>query len=179
MNYAMLLILNIFFGFVQVVCCLFGIWCLLCYLLCCFGMLDWNCPLLLFALYYCYSLCCCRTGMPPFFKIINHDKKFQIFVGFLFVLIASFHETIGGCIRIGSQYTSKIQISNVKQWGNTWWGRGRINDSYGDQQWLLGEWTNTFTWGCSMFYRTHNLTFSLVLITSTRGSLIFYFSRCL
>ena len=69
-----------------------------------------------------------------------------------FNLVASFHETTGGCIRIGSQCTSEIQISKVKQWGNTWWGRW-INDSCGDQ-WLLSECTNTFTWWCSMSYST-------------------------
>ena len=48
--------------FLQVGCGVSGIRCLLCHILCCFGMFDWDCSLLLLAMHNCNSLCCCRTG---------------------------------------------------------------------------------------------------------------------
>lgn len=135
--------------FVQVGCGISGIWCILCHLLCCFGMFDWDCSLLLFALHYCNSLCCCWPGMiKEWFTMID-----SIRLDYLTMYnVYCFCDQIGRCIWGRSQYASKIQV-----WSEQWrkvWCRSRHNVSHRNEQWILGKWTHSFTWGCGelLFY---------------------------
>jgi hypothetical protein len=72
--------------FLQVGCGFSGIRRLLCHILCCFGMFDWNCSLLLLAMHNCNSLCCCRTGIK---KELVTTTPISIFLQLLSVVVSS------------------------------------------------------------------------------------------